>query len=696
MTARTSHSLRRKAGLAVALATALSLPGIGHAAGDNNTCTTQGTSDPNAQRPTDCPEFTPGFDLDVRYPFRDTQADLNMEMSQARTEANALSWEWYLPAEWRFNTSIRPAGGTPTSCNGLFNANGSVNQAELVSDGLGMIGTVSGAIKYWGRTRFLPSNNASYRPHTAQLAYWRTVGDTTTLCGLVQTFTTSTAANSGGGAPYPVIFPVTLQRGTFGEYGWKVSIPVESIHDQMRTHVPAGDFGLMSLDVELDGLTSGTWNLENGIPARTSFSRAPRNPIQTKIGTRAWVCMSGGPTTTTRYTMATCPSGQLLASPSSGLQEFPLSIQLPPVYTAVPWGTITKAGDTTIPGAGTYYAKPVKGFGYSQDSNLLSINWTALGTGSMPPGVTPAGYVFSVHKVTRHQSPSTASEIAAGRVLFARDFSNAPGNRAISVDLMDMAENADLGSVEGKYNVSMVTVYNTPHGNGFRSDGLCDGASLSPAVPDNGQGVLCPADRPLWSASGSGRDDGTSLYQVLVRDDAWPRRYLHSSGGQPFGVLLLDIPNRRAQYTIWGAAQVTEQLRGEVLYSIGQGIADQGASTVFEATSDVMYEPTGPANGVVRFGNFDLEGEGFSWQMTAAIQGPVPSQIDGPIPDARGSFNIYNPRGGDLDWVFHTLSKPVPTPGSDPTTYPAALLGNVTSPSGTPQMILGDFNGTAF
>jgi hypothetical protein len=682
------------AGLVVALATALSLmPGVGHAT--HNTCTAQGSSDPNNHVTGACPEFSPGWTLDVRYPFRDTRADVNLEMSQADHESNALAWEWYLPAEWRFNTGIRPAGGAPTSCSNLFNANGSILNAEPVSDGLGMSGMVTASngnrtARYWGRFRVASSNNA-LRAHNEQLAYWRTVGDTTTLCALLQTSTTGSISP----LPNKVIFPITLQRGDFGGgSGWKVSVPVESIHAQMAAYsdgiapdeANSADFSLTALDLELDGLTGGKWHLENGVPTRTTFSRAPRNPIQTEISTRAIACTNGA------NTLALCADENEIAFPYTGLREFPFSVMLPPVYQPTPWASITRAGDTTLAGTGRYYEKPVKGFGFSQDTDELSVTWNALTPAALPAGVTAAGYVLAAHKVTPQIQPTTAAEIAAGRVLFERDFSNT-ATRAISFDLTDMAANqidvdndgdADASNVDGKYNVSLVTVYNTPYGNGYRSDGMCDGPSLSPPVADNGQGVLCPADRPLWMASGAARDDGTSLYQIIVREDAWPQRYLYSVTSQPFAILLLDLPNRRAEYTIWGAPAIVDQTGDQILYSIGQGIADQGPSTVFRGTSDLMYGNTAALPGVVSFGNLDLESEGFTWNVTVAI--------DSELQDADGQFTMYNARGGDLDWLKLTV------PSGDPASFPDQILGDVQDqePSGAPQVIMGDFGGVAF
>jgi hypothetical protein len=682
--------LRRATGLAIALGLAITAPGTGHA--HHTDCTAQGSSDPNNHVANACPEFSPGFNLNVSFPFRDTPSTINLEMSQADHEASTLSWEWFLPKGWRFNTSIRPAekatGGPAASCDDLFASDGSAPRAEAVSDG-NLLQTRRGADRRATNWTSVPPGGGAPLPRG--MYFWKSAGSVTTLC-----FQFRNGSNKWTS-------PLTLERINLGEespYGWKVTVPVETLHTQpwYNNNTPgnaADDYSMTMLDLELGWLTSGTWHLENGVETRTVFSRAPRNPVQTRIGTRAIACSNGADT------LAACSApgnqGIIIPFPYSGLHEFPFSVMLPPLYGGINWAAITRAGDVLLPGRGRYQAKPVKGFGFSQDlaarGNLLSVTWPTLGADELPAGLTATGYVLAVHKVTQHVQPTTAAEIAAGRVLFARDFSNGTGTRSISFDLMAMPENQRLGTVDGKYNVSLVTVYDAPFGNGYRSDGLCDGPTSGATDIDNGQGVLCPPDRPLWVADGTTRDDGTSLFQVLVRGRDWPRRYLASASGQPFGVLLLDIPNRSAEYTIWGKAEITTQVSapaagpltgGPITYTIEQGIADQGPSTVFSATGDLMFEPSGPMGGITRFGNFDLESESFTWDFTALISNAAS--------DASGRFSMYNARGGDLDWLKLTV------PSGDPTTFPDQILGDVQDqqPSGSPQLITGDFAGVAF
>lgn len=714
------HALRAakpRATLALVLAPLVALSASGVARAHHTDCTAQGSSDPSNQVPNACPEFSPGFDLTVDFPFRDAASTINLEMSQADHEASALAWEWFLPKEWLFNTSIRPAeratGGAASSCNDLFDAAGDAPRAEAVSIGNLM------------RTRsFTDRRTTDWKVGKAlrALYFWKSSGSTTTLCFQFRTNRSSNAQRWTSS--------MTLERinlGASSPYGWKVTVPIETLQAQswFNAGTPtnaADDHSLIVLDLELGWLTSGTWHLENGIPTKTVFSRAPRNPIRTRIGTRAIACTNGADT------LAACSEpgnqGFPIAYPYEGLREFPLSVMLPPIYGPMPWAKIAGAGDTNIPGRGRYYEKPVKGFGFSDNlsmsGNLLSVRWRALASDDLPSGVRATGYVLAVHKITSHQSPDTADEIAAGRVLFARDFSNADSLRSISFDLMDMPENRRLGTVDGKYNVSLVTVYDMALGTGYRSDGLCDGPTSGSTDIDNGQGVLCPPDRPLWMADGSGRDDGTSLFQVLARGERWPRRYLSSAGGQPFGVLLLDIAAKKAEYTIWGATETASPLTaptteeapaGNVISpivdpftaqtlapinasvnafisSFGGGIADQGPATAFRATSDLMFEPTGPAGGVVKFGNFDLENEGFTWDFTASISSA------GAV--TRGRFTMYNAKGADLDWVRLSVDPDDPGTALDPSHGGDCPIGAIGCPSGTPRFIVGDFNGTAF
>lgn len=665
------------------------LPGISSA--NHNTCTAQGSSDPNNHVAGACPEFTPDWTIGVTYPFRDTRANVNLMMSQRAHESTALTWEWFLPTEWRFNGAIRQGqratGGPASSCTDLFNPDGSMPNAEGVADGVGMSGLVlGGAPRYWGAMR-ADSDVDNRRPHNAQLGYWRTVGSTTTLCLLLQTY--STGGQQGlqgeGGDTIPankIILPITLERGDFGNgYGWRVHVPTEDIAPQLP---PDYDFTLTGLDIEFDGLTSGLWHLENGIPTRTFFSKTPRSPIQTRIGTRAVACTNG------ENTLALCADENEIAFPYSGLREYPVVIGLPPAYQPVPWANLTRAGDTVIAGVGTFGAKPLRAYGFSQDTTTLAVTWDEVAPGSLPPGVTATGYVVGVHKFVKGNLPTTDEEIAAGRVAYLRDFSNAGPTRALSADLMALEENARLGRVDGKYDVTLVTVYDTPYGDGYRSDGLCDGPSLDPPVADDGRGVLCPADRPIWVAAGSGMERGSSFIQVMVRQDAWQRRYVAQVFGQPLFLLLLDIPNHRGEVTWWGNVVLTPTgpnvpaLGGAYLYGMAQGGADMGPPTVFAQTSDLMYEPTGPASGIVSFGNLDLESEGFTWNFTAELEAPPGA--------ARGQFTMYNARGGDLDWLKLTV------PEGDPATYPAQILGDVTDqrPSGHPQTVTGNFVGNRF
>lgn len=681
----------------------------------HTSCTAQGSSDPYNQVPNACPEFSPGFDLSVNFPYRDVGSSINLELSQADHESSTLSWEWFLPTGWRFNTTIRPAeaaaGGPASSCTDLFDSDGSAPRAEAVSAG-NLLSTWSGT------DRTIKDYTLNSKP--VGLYFWKSVGTTTTLCFQFRNAPTRKWTS-----------PMTIERvdlGSESPYGWKVTVPVETLQNQpwFNNNTPANtedDYSLRYLDLELGWLTSGTWNLANGIPARTVFSRAPRNPVQTKIGTRAIACSNGA------NTLAACSAsgnqGSPIAYPYDGeLHEFPVAIMEPPVYGPMPWAKIARAGDTVVPGRGRLPQKPVKGFGFSDDvaanGNRLSITWTALGADDLPLGVTATGYVLAVHKVTAHQSPYTADEIAAGRVLFARDFSNETGMRSISFNLMDMPENQQLGSVEGKYNVSLVTVYDMAKGTGYRSDGSCDGPTSGSTEPDFGLGVPCPPNRPAWLAEGTPREDGTSLFQVLVRADRWPLRYRYTVSGQPFSILLLDVANKRAEYTIWGAATtasavtapttdeapagnvispIVDPLTADTLAPVGDavntfvssfggGIADQGASTVFRASSDVILGPTGPAGGVVRFGSFDLESESLTWDFTGTFSGTGTA--------TRGRFTMYNAKGADLDWLRVNFDPNDPTGGLEPGHNGDCVVSIVGCPSGTPRMVIGNFDGIAF
>lgn len=693
MNAQPTRKTRRALGLAVALATAFSLVGVAEA--NHSSCTQAGQNYPvNGGNANYCPEFSPGFTSNIRYPYRDTPAAIQIEMSQARHESLTMKTEVYYPRGWGFTTNIRPS--TEATCQAaigpIVNATTLRNaKLEGVSAAVGMeVYEGASGYRYLGRapdTRTVLSSaqaSAQRSQPNALIGFlnWDASYTAPGVRGRI-TLCLAMAERPHGSSPAnttDVVETMYLDALTEDpDYGWRLSIDTARILNPANGYV-AADAGISYFDIDFNDITSGTWHLVNGVKTKTVWSRAPRNPVQTSWKTVATTCRSG----TNGYSLAACPAGNIYQV--SRVQPF--SVSQPPVIPAQAFSSITKAGGVTIPGTGDATTgtrpvgnpQPVSGFGFSDGTELnggttIPVQW------NLPPansGAEVTGFAMAVAEITSDYDPvNQDAEIAAGRLRYMRF------DRAAVCSATACSTNIDLSlltpnnqTIDGKYNIGLVTIYKLGAYEGYRSDLLCDGVSSGADANDLGRGVLCPADRPAWLLGNPQNKLGADRYQVVVRERRWPIRYRIAN---PLSLMLMDTSTKEAEYYIWGATQSTgiPPRRSNRERDIGPGQR-------FLSASNLVVNPTSPTTAAFVWGKLNPDQDGsYTWQIVGEIGVP-----GNPF---YAQLHEYWSGWADLDWVDIPGIDP-----ADPTNPTLCLDRQCGSNEGPPHLILTELSGSSF
>lgn len=687
MNAQPNRKTRRALGLAVAMATAVSLTGVAQAR--HTTCTKAGQNYPyTAGNPQDCPEFSPGFSYNIRYPFRDTPAAFQVEVSQARHEALPMLTEIYYPRGWQFTTNIQAAGAA--DCSSAIGTGDQTNQylagrpIEALTNAVGMqVYEGNAGIRRLGRATdpTLTGNAASTerRQGDAMIGFlnWN---ESYTAPGVRGRVTLCLAMNDG--LSKDVVETMYLDALTNDtEFGWRLTIDTARILNPANGYV-AADAGIAYFDIDFNDMSLGNWNRFNGVKTRKVWSRANRVPTQTQWKAVMTTCRSG----IYGYSLAACPSDHVFRI--SRTQRF--TVSQPPVIPPQPFANITSAGGVTIPGTGDSQAaggqpvgnpQPVSGFGYSDAKELaggttIPVKWTVPAANS---GAEVTGFALAVAEITRNYDPTNHdAELAAGRLRFMRfDRADVCTGTACATNIDVSQLTPDNATIDGKYNIGIATIYSLGAYQGYRSDLLCDGVSTGLDLSDKGRGVLCPADRPSWLPGNPQNKLGADRYQVVVRSQSWPQRYVISN---PLSLMLMDTSSGNAEYYIWGTTAAT----GLPAYRRTNWGRDVGPGERFISASNLVVNPTSPTTAAFLWGKLNPDQDGsYSWQ--------IPGEIGVPGRPFYAQLQEYWSGWADLDWI--DIPGVNPQNPTQPTTCLSAACG---SNEGPPHIVITELSGTAF
>lgn len=640
MNTNSLRTTRRLTGLAVALTTVLSVAGV--ASANHTTCTQAGENYPmSGGNANYCPEFSPNFSYNIRYPYRDTPAAFKIDIGQAKHESLPLRTEVYYPKGWQFSIgTIRPS--SQSTCDLAIGA-GDQTRAylagrpiEALSQAVGMRayadtvtaqpspGQPTAGIRNFGNMLATNAGTAGRGMigflNSKSVSEWNTAFPLQPLPADVTNRTTLCLAMDGG-ATKDVVETMYLDQieGDL-DFGWRFTIETGRLFAPSSGYFAAADKqGLKALSIDFNDMSMGNWHLTpNNVKAKAVWSRAPRNSVQTGWKAILSTCRSG--VATNGYSLDTCPA----AHRWSASKTEPFTVTLPPAMPSVAFSAITSGGGIAIPGTGTAHTgnpTPVSGFGFSDGKELaggttIPVKWAVP---TLPAGATVTGYAVAIQEITTDTDPTNQdAEIAIGRLRYERfDRAAVCGTGTACTANLDVAGlSTGNGTMDGKYNIGLVTIYDILGNNGYRSDLLCDGKlAIGPSNTDSGRGVLCPAGRPAFLLGAPFANLGASRWQVVVRERAWPTRFRMTN---PQSLLLMDMTTREAEYYIWGttASGGTPPSRSNLRIDVGPGER-------YYSASNVVANPTAPNTGAFVFGKMNLDQDGsYSWQIVGELGAP--------------------------------------------------------------------------
>jgi hypothetical protein len=662
---------RRAAAMALAFATVMSLMGVSQA--NHTNCTQAGQNFPqNGGNATYCPEFSPGFTYTIRYPYRDTPAAFQIEVSQARHESLPLLTEVYYPRGWQFSVgSIRPSSAA--TCTAALPAN--VTNASLASSPIEALTNAVGMRVYEGAsgTRNLGRASTTKAAGNAMIGFLNWDGSYSAP-GVQGRATLCLAMDGGINDVRETIYLDALTDDP--TYGWRLTVDTGRILDPANGYV-AADAGMAYFDIDFNDTTMGNWHLVNNIKSRAVWSRANRVPTQTAWKAELTTCRSG--VASNGYALSGCPAAHRF--PVSHTQPFVVS--QPPAIQAQAFAQISSAGGVAIPGSGDSHIgnpQPVSGFGYSDANELnggttIPVKWNVPSTAE----AEVTGFAVAIAEITSDYDPTNQdAEIAAGRLRYERfsraDACGTANTCAVNLDVSSLTPNN--GTMDGKYNIGLVTIYRAGAHEGYRSDGLCDGVLSGESMADTGRGVLCPADRPAWLLGNPQNKKGADRYQVVVRQQDWPNRYLISN---PLSLLLMDTVSGNAEYYIWGATQAggIPPRRSNLRRDIGPGER-------YTSASNLVVNPTSPTTAAFVWGKMNLDQD---WSYSLQIVG----EIGVPGRPFYAQFHEWWSGWADMDWVDLPGINP-----NDPTNPTLCIDRPCGSSEGPPHMIITELSGSSF
>lgn len=557
-----------RAGLAFAVV--LTSLGAVPSGANHTTCTGQsneiGTTTP-------CPEFSPDWRAKVSSydsrgallpsPVTFAPSSASFEFAGSDHESAVVEATYFMPKGWSFafgqlqeESPGRAADGSlATTCAQVFDTAvpRRVARAEIVSASPRMhIRTSSGN---GNRANAIYERAGSARSNVSFLRWSESTG----IADLCLQFVTST--NLGDDAAEDLVLPVTVRRMTHRDFGWKITVDASPIFRNATLRNLGASVVLQTL--HLNSLSAGNHhrNPLTGDLEALAFSRAPSSGVNGRFRGELTACRTGFDPSNLA---AICRDGRTISVAHETI------IPVTPAPKGQPLSIARLTGPTGLGsglGVSPTSTAQYQGFGLVRGTDTAQVIWTQP---SLPPDTYLKGYVVVIAKPNVQTSRvyrRVISDPAApgfdagappcgpdGRAttcsLSLRFPLTAAGGEVLYGDFVDYLD-------DGIYDIALITMYGRIYqegtwlDDGRRSDGLCDDGT--------GPGALCDPTvaPPVLHAPGA------SYWRFQMRAAAWPQvfvqrgyaqtpdGYRRSCSCMPHITLLLDLPNHRAELTIW-------------------------------------------------------------------------------------------------------------------------------------------------